>query len=579
MSIEDNGSGKMDEKKRRVLQEYIFNLEEAQERAEELAVAHNELNKYRNYLEELVKERTVELERTNAQLRLEIIERQKREEALRELGELESSILSAIPHAVVGLKARSIIFANDGVERVFGWKPEELIGKSTRILYKTDREYAEYCNLYSILEKQQLHSEEFHCCHKDGGQIICRINAARVGQSLKERQIVIVFEDITEQKKLESYLMQSQKMEAIGTLAGGIAHDINNILMGIQGYASLALLSSRPSDANRETFIRIEEQVKSGASLTRQLLGFARRGRYEVKPMNINELLKKTSSLFGRTKKEIVTHEKCNEDVYTIEADQGQMEQVFLNLFVNAWQAMPGGGDLFLETDNIDLHENIAKMYSVKSGKYVVISVSDTGTGMDVKTKERIFEPFFTTKEMGRGTGLGLASAYGIIKNHGGFIDVFSELGHGSTFKIYLPASDKAASKTKPSEPHVLKGSGTILLIDDEETIIEITSEILKFLGYTVLTANGGKDGLNIYDENKSSISLVILDMIMPEMGGEETFKQLKIIDPDVKILLSTGYSMSSQTASMLNQGRNAFIQKPFTVESLSVMIRKIMDA
>jgi two-component system cell cycle sensor histidine kinase/response regulator CckA len=231
-------------------------------------------------------------------------------------------------------------------------------------------------------------------------------------------------------------------MEAIGTLAGGIAHDFNNLLMGIQGYAELTLLDLDPSHPHYERLRRIEAQVQSGADLTKQLLGFARGGRYEVKPADMNDILEKSSSMFGRTQKEISIHRKFGRDLWSVEVDREQMEQVLMNLYMNASQAMPAGGEICLETENVLLNDEKAISCAVRPGKYVKISVTDTGTGMDEKTKERIFDPFFTTKGMGRGTGLGLATVYGIIKGHGGAINVYSEPGHGTTFDIYLPASE-----------------------------------------------------------------------------------------------------------------------------------------
>ena len=275
-------------------------------------------------------------------------------------------------------------------------------------------------------------------------------------------------------------------MEAIGTLAGGIAHDFNNLLMGIQGYASLTLLDLDPSNPNYERLKRIEEQVQSGADLTKQLLGFARGGRYEVKPADMNEIIEKTSSMFGRTKKEISIHRKYGKDLWSVEVDRGQMEQVFLNLYVNAWQAMPGGGEIYLETENVLLDDEQAFPYSVRPGKYVKIAVTDTGTGMDEKTRERIFDPFFTTKEMGRGTGLGLATVYGIIKGHKGMINVYSEPGHGTTFTIYLPASEKKVVKEKTAAGKILMGTETILLVDDEKMVLEVSKELLASMGYQV---------------------------------------------------------------------------------------------
>ncbi|MCX5811887.1 MAG: PAS domain S-box protein [Proteobacteria bacterium] len=665
----------------------------------------DKLNQYRAHLEDLVMKRTAELKETNEKLQQEISERNQQEEALNKLKELESSMLGAIPHAVIGLKERIVIFANDSVEEVFGWKPEELIGKRTRTLYRTDADYEEIGTLYQVLEKQKVYSMEINCRHKDGRDIICKLNVSRIGTSLAEKHIVVMYEDITdkkrvenalreseekyrnifdntiegilqsapdgrilnanpalvslykadslyelvndvknfgklfvdplrceefqrllmeqstvksfeaelyckdknicwvsinarsvldedgkliyyegtlqdisEHKKLESQLLQSQKMEAIGTLAGGVAHDINNILMGIQGYTSLALFNLKSSHPNYEKLKSIEALVKSGADLTRQLLGFARGGRYEVKPSNINEIVAKTSMMFGRTKKEITIHTQYEEKPYTVDVDQGQIEQALLNLYVNAWQAMPGGGELHIETQNHFFDENNAKASYVKPGEYLKISVTDTGIGMDSKTKERIFEPFFTTKDMGHGTGLGLASVYGIVKNHGGFINVYSEKGHGSTFNIYLPASERAVQKEEAFISDTIKGTETILLVDDEETIIDVNKDFLELLGYSVIAARSGREAIETYKARAETIDLVILDMIMPDIGGAETFEFLKMVNPDVKAILSTGYSINGQATGIINRGCKAFIQKPFTIQTLSQKIREVLD-
>ena len=293
-----------------------------------------------------------------------------------------------------------------------------------------------------------------------------------------------------EKKKLESQLQMAHKMESIGTLAGGIAHDFNNILMGIQGNASLLMLKIESDHPGREKVKNIETYVQSGTELTQQLLGFARRGKYLVAASDINEILKKSVAMFARTRKEIQTHTDLADDVWTLEVDRGQIEQALLNLYVNAWQAMPIGGELHLKTENVVLDETFVQPYDVAAGNYVKVTISDTGVGIDKKTQARIFEPFFTTKEMGRGTGLGLASVYGIIKNHGGYINVYSEEGQGTTFSIYLPASEKEAlAPLEDIHLPISKGSETILLIDDEQMILDVGSELLEELGYTVVLA------------------------------------------------------------------------------------------
>jgi nitrogen-specific signal transduction histidine kinase/CheY-like chemotaxis protein len=392
-------------------------------------------------------------------------------------------------------------------------------------------------------------------------------------------------EDITarkqaeeEKRRLEERLQHADKMEAIGTLAGGIAHDFNNLLMGIQGYASMTLMNLGPNDPNHERLKRIEDQVQSGAELTRQLLGFARGGRYEVKPTDMNDIIEKSSSMFARTRKEITIHKKYENDLCPVEVDLGQMEQVFMNLYVNAWQAMPGGGEIYLKTENVLLKDEQVLPYSVKPGWYVKISVTDTGTGIDEKTKERIFEPFFTTKEMGRGTGLGLATVYGIIKGHRGMINVYSELGHGTTFNIYLPASEKGVVRKEMATGTIDRGTETILLVDDEKVVMEVNREMLESMGYRVYAVGSGQEAISIYMEKSNEIDLVILDMIMPGISGGETFDRLQEINPMIKVLLSSGYSLNGKARTIMERGCKGFIQKPFHLEKLSQKVREMLD-
>ncbi|MFZ5573139.1 MAG: response regulator [Thermodesulfobacteriota bacterium] len=385
--------------------------------------------------------------------------------------------------------------------------------------------------------------------------------------------------DISDQKKLEAQLRQAAKMEAIGTLAGGIAHDFNNMLMAIQGNASLALADS---DRSSEVHARIEniiQCVRDASQLTMKLLGFARGGKYDVTATDMNQLILKTYETFGRTKKDIRFFRQLENPIWTVEVDRVQIEQVLLNLYVNAWQAMPGGGSLYIHSQNMVLQEDLTAPYNAEPGRYVKVSVTDTGVGMEPAVLERVFEPFFTTKEIGRGTGLGLASAYGIVQNHKGFIMVKSELGVGSTFTIFLPASKKKAAPAASADHHPhARGSETILLVDDEAVNIDVTRRILEKLGYHPLWADNGFAALDIYRQNKAGIDLVILDLIMPDMSGAETYDRLKEINPRVKVLLSSGYSIDGTAAAMLSQGCKGFIQKPFTVEKLSQKIRRILD-
>jgi len=379
-------------------------------------------------------------------------------------------------------------------------------------------------------------------------------------------------------EELEKQLQQVQKMEAIGTLAGGIAHDFNNLLMGILGHISILLIDGDLSHDQEEKIKNIRRYVLLGSDLTKQLLGFARGGKYEVKPTNLNELILKSSRLFGRTKKEITINTSLDEDIGIVEVDQGQIEQVLLNLYVNAWQAMPGGGILTLESKKLTLLDAEAHRIGLPPGSYSCISVKDSGIGMDEHTRRRVFEPFFTTKAMGRGTGLGLASAYGIIKSHGGIIEVISALGKGTEFKIFFPASDKQYMNEVSAPLEIKMGTETILLIDDEDMVIETSKDLLEKLGHNVFIAMNGKDAVDIFKQRKDEIELIILDMIMPGMSGSTTFNSIKEIKKEIKVLLSSGYSISKEARQLLDRGCNGFLQKPYDIYTLSNKIREIMD-
>jgi len=381
-----------------------------------------------------------------------------------------------------------------------------------------------------------------------------------------------------EKKKIEVQLLQAQKTETIGTLVGGIAHNFNNLFMGIQGYTSLMLFETDSSNPNYARLKNIEKIVKSRLDLTRQLLAYARKGQDEVRPLDLNQLVEETSETFARTRKEFTIHRELDEDLYTIEADQGQVEQFLLNLYANAADAMPEGGNLILKTVNTTHKDMKGKLYDPKPADYVMLSVTDTGIGMDKPTIKRIFEPFFTTKGMGQGTGLGLASAYGIIKAHNGYIDVDSRKGLGTTFKIYLPASEIKVRKAVEIHEELIQGTGTVLMVDDEEVIIEVGRELLEAIGYKVLTAIDGKTAIEIYKKNMDKIDIVLLDMIMPTMGGGKVFDIIKKINPDAKVLLISGYSLDNKTAEILNRGCDGFIQKPFDLNELSGKIRNIIQ-
>ena len=384
-----------------------------------------------------------------------------------------------------------------------------------------------------------------------------------------------------EQDRLREQLSQARKMEAIGTLAGGVAHDFNNLLMGIQGYTSLMLLDTDPGHLHFAQLKAIESHVRSGADLTRQLLGYARGGRYEVKPVHLNEIVEKSAVMFGRTKKEVLIEQDFAQDLWIVDADRGQMEQVILNLLVNAWHAMPGGGEIFLRTRNVVLEMSHVRSLDVSPGPYVKLTVKDTGVGMDEITRERLFEPFFTTKERGRvrGTGLGLASVYGIIKGHRGAINVQSERGQGATFNIYLPASFKEVVGEPQPEKITKRGRETILLADDEASITEVIGAMIKGLGYQLLTAKSGEDALDVYLANPARIDLIIMDMIMPGLGGGAAIDAIRKENPAARIILASGYSLNGEAQEILSRGGNiSFMQKPFELTDLSQKIRDALD-
>jgi CheY-like chemotaxis protein len=323
----------------------------------------------------------------------------------------------------------------------------------------------------------------------------------------------------------------------------------------------------------------IEQCVESGSALTRQLLGYARGGKYRVTTVNLNETVRRTADMFGRTKKEIQLQLRCQEGIWMVEADQAQIDQVLVNLYLNAWQAMTADMTLTLSTANTTLDDDFTAPFDVKPGRYVSISVQDHGKGIEPKIIKRIFEPFFTTKKMGRGTGLGLASAFGIIKNHGGIIDVQSQVGHGTIFSIYLPAVSRAPEeKTPPPPDWPRNGSGTLLVVDDEPYILKALGGILQDLGYHVITANSGHEAVDLFEKENLRIDGVLLDMIMPDMGGRQVLVQLKSIRPSIKVILSSGYSLNGLGSTDAAAEGDGFIQKPYRIEQLACVLDEVLN-
>jgi CheY-like chemotaxis protein len=365
-------------------------------------------------------------------------------------------------------------------------------------------------------------------------------------------------------------------MESIGTLAGGIANDFNNLLGGIMGSVSVMEMQMGDRSGYQEDLREIKTLVNRGAELTRQLLGFARLGKYQEKPLDLNRLLDKTSVMFGRIRKDVVVHLQRG-PILPVEADPTQLEQVLLNLLDNASDAMPNGGELTLTTEQIEMSEKELVVHGTAPGRYAKLSVTDTGVGMSPGTLRRIFDPFFTTKKIRRGTGLSLASAYGIIKNHGGFVTVQSVLGKGTTFTVFLPITDKPVAPDPVSVNAAAVDDKTILVVDDEEQIARTCSRLVEAIGFRSMTALSGEEALKIVREDPKKVSLVILDMVMPRMGGGDTFDALRQIDPSIKVILSSGYDIESEASAILDRGCNAFIQKPFSVASLSTKIQEVL--
>jgi signal transduction histidine kinase/CheY-like chemotaxis protein len=453
----------------------------------------------------------------------------------------------------------------------------------------TDEHYpADQMPIFRGLQGRSHVVDDLVVVHPDGKRILLEI----FGSPIRDQQgnviaSLVSFSDITERKraeeekeKMQAQFQQAQKMEAIGKLSGGIAHNFNNILMGIQGLTSLMMIDKEPDHPDYNHLKGIETSIKRAVRLTRDLLGFARGGKYEATSTNLNELIRNENLLFGQMKKEIQLYASYEEALWPVEVDRGQIQQVLLNLYLNAWQAMPTGGDLYVQTANTIVDESEIQSFTIPSGKYTKISVTDTGIGMDEATRQQIFEPFFSKRASGQGFGLGLASVYGIVKTHGGFIKVFSEKGKGSTFNIYLPAAENELVDERPEfdRRKIQYGQGTILLVDDEDIVINVGQQMLESIGYKVLIASSGAEAVDVYRKRTDEIDLVILDMIMPVMGGAQTYERLRDINSTVNVLLSSGYSIDGQAKEILDHGCNAFIQKPFSLLDLSIKLRELLD-
>ncbi|MBN2034182.1 MAG: response regulator [Deltaproteobacteria bacterium] len=496
---------------------------------------------------------------------------------------LEHLLESARDAIVWAESDHRVIRVNKAFSRLFQYATEEALGKYVDDLIAPEEFYDQAREITRRVSEGETVRSETMRCRKDHSPVLVDLLVAPIMIGDRQVGVCATYRDLAERKRaeenrrsLEKQLLQAQKMEAVGALAAGVAHDFNNVLMGVQGNASLVLADLDETHPHYERLSNIEHYVGRGADLAKQLLGLARGGHHEVKSANMNDLINRSANLFIRTKKELSLRVDYQEDLWFVQVDPGQIEQALLNLYINAWQSMPGGGTLAVFTKNVVLDEDMSCSLNLASGRYVKCSIVDTGIGMDKNTRERIFEPFFTTKKMGRGTGLGLASVYGIIRNHGGVIKVESQVGKGTEFSIYLPASEYSILQPKDHAPEASKGSGTILLVDDEEMILQISAEILERMGYRVLAADSGEKAVRLFKCYCGAIDLVILDMIMPEMSGAEVFHRLRKVNPHPKVLLSSGYSLEEQARELLREGCVGFIQKPYSMSELS---EKVKDA
>lgn len=464
-----------------------------------------------------------------------------------------------------------ILDVNEHACTLFNQKRETILGKNLSLL-----ESAQNKKLFSTILERSITSNTviYDCEYRISEESIIYIETSSKVVSREGDGIIQSFaRDITERKKLEENLSQSQKMEAIGQLAGGITHDFNNLLTGILGYADLMHRKAETGSLVANTATVIKKIATRASELTHQLLGFARSEKIQMCPVNVGAIIEEVILLLERTvDKKITFQVHLDSKSLLVLGDSGQIQQAILNLAINARDAMPSGGIITFTAskDYID-SEHCPPHMELEENSYVVVSVEDTGCGIAPEIQDRIFEPFFTTKEVGKGTGMGLSIVYGIARNHGGGIHVYSEVGHGTTFKLYLPQYKKENLPIHETISAIIeKGSGRILLIDDEETVLQCTADMVQEMGYQVVTVSSGKAGIDYYAEHTKEIDFIILDMIMPEMNGKECFLQLQKINPTVRILLSSGFTLNVKNQEFLEMGFMGTINKPFTLSELS---------
>ncbi|SNQ60186.1 hybrid sensor histidine kinase/response regulator [Candidatus Methanoperedens nitratireducens] len=476
----------------------------------------------------------------------------------------------------------SITYWNKSAQRLYGWTAEEVVSKNVNeLLYKKEESSQPNEVQKSVIEMGEW-SGELHHVTKDGRKITVESRWTLMHDNKgKPKSILVINTDITGRKKLEEQFLRAQRMESIGTLAGGIAHDINNVLAPIM--LSLDLLKEKfPDDESQKLIEILDRSAQRGASLIKQVQSFARGVEGERIPLQTAHLVSEIRQIAKETfPRSIEIKTDIQKDLCTISGDATQLHQVLMNLCVNARDAMLDGGILSISAENIFIDENFAHInIEARVGCYIVIAVTDTGTGIPPKIMDRMFEPFFTTKEHGKGTGLGLSTTLGIVKSHGGFINVYSEVGKGTTFRVYLPAiTTTETQKAEETYRELPTGHGElILVVDDEDQIRDITSSALGTHGYRVLTASNGMEAIALYEQNREKIKLVLMDMMMPVMDGVAGSRKLREINPELKIIAASGLTEKDKLTKAAGT-MNAFLLKPYTTEKLLRTIYEVLNA
>ena len=529
-------------------------------------------------------ERTLERlgERTHL-LEEEITERKEAEESLRQS---ETRYRSLVQGATYGICRSTpegrFLEVNPALVAMLGYDSDaELLGVDiARNIYQDPGDAAQ---LREQLDQNRLERAEVLWKRKDGRQITVALSGRLVNEPGGSGSFEFIVEDVTQRRALEQQFRQAQKMEAVGRLAGGVAHDFNNLLTVITGYAGLLLENVGPNDPMSRDLKDIKNAADRAASLTRQLLAFSRRQVLQPTVLNLNGVVADSEKILRRViGEDIDLLTELDPALGRVKADAGQIEQVIMNLAVNSRDAMPEGGKLTIETTNVDLDEDYCRRHvAIEPAPYVMLSVSYDGCGMDEETRSRVFEPFFTTKERDKGTGLGLATVYGIVKQSGGFIWVYSEPGQGATFKVYLPRVEESAERVEPPRAprEAFVGSETILLVEDEEAVRTLTRRVLQKCGYTVLAARNGGEALLLCEQHERPIHLMLTDVVMPQMSGRELAERLAPLRPEMKVLYMSGYTDNSIVHHGVLDAGASFLQKPFARDGLARKVREVLDA